>query len=165
VHLTFTEEELAEMGHSFDGHLQRLDCPIVDYHQWFNQAGFSMVKEKSVRDEVDKFFSTNAVLNTRMAKLPSVVGLWRHNVAGGTTNIVIYPNGKFKSLQGGETWELDGLNLRLRWPVNGGIWIDDLILNSEMRHYEGRNQQGILITGDKVDDLEQSFFDFVLKPC
>ena len=164
VHLVFTKDELKSMGCDCDV-LQELQQPLVMYHQWLSQVGFRIIDQNYVStDAVESFFQKNVLVASRLPDRRSLIGVWKHSVNGLDQIIPIFPNGKIKTIDSYETWELDGLRLVLRWPrTNGGTWVDNLWLNPEMTHYEGKNQSGFSIKGDKMDDMQQSFVDFALK--
>ncbi|MCK9458352.1 MAG: class I SAM-dependent methyltransferase [Proteobacteria bacterium] len=162
VHLVFTEDELQEMGYGFEGNFQKTNQPLVTYRDWFKQANLSIVVEDVVQDVLEPFFK-KGVVKERMPKF-SFDGVWEHYVNGRKhRRFVAYPNGTLNTPQGPETWSIDGLNLSLRWPTDKGIWRDELKLNEDMTHYEGTNQIGYKIKGDRIENINSSFIDFTLR--
>lgn len=53
------------------------------------------------------------------------------------------------------TWVLEGKHLVMRWPsaqAPGGAWIDDVVFSADMSIYEGRNNVGSAIIGQRSTD-------------
>jgi len=78
-----------------------------------------------------------------------VVSSWKHSVDFGKPQMVnLLPNGIAEKPTG--RWSLVGRKLTLRWPNNnGGEWVDDCILDPSGRWYSGRNQEDLIIIGER----------------
>jgi arabinan endo-1,5-alpha-L-arabinosidase len=84
----------------------------------------------------------------------SVIGWWEHRVANGAATMIrLLPGGTINNPDDVATWTFAGDTLELRWPnaaAPGGVWIDVVRLSADGSAYEGRNQNGIRISGWQV---------------
>ncbi len=68
IHLAFDETELVRInGLQCDPNI-RITNPLETYRYWFDQAGFKIVSEIAIRDEVEHFFLKPSVINDRISK-------------------------------------------------------------------------------------------------
>ena len=85
---------------------------------------------------------------------PDPVGRWRHAVDGRPPGIVdLRPDGRMGDGAGPERWRVEDGVLLLFWPrgdAPGGVWVDRLRLSPDGRRYEGANQIGSSIAGQRL---------------
>ena len=85
------------------------------------------------------------------AKFKPGVGVWFHL----DDRHVFLPNGRIDSPDSSDTWSLTGQELILRWKRDNaptGHWIDTCTLSVDGRSFQGGNQAGGVVRGNKLPD-------------
>jgi hypothetical protein len=90
-----------------------------------------------------------------------LVAVWEHQAGNGKPGeIRLWSNGRVGRPDGRATWKMNpkDASLVLKWPEG---WIDTCKISSDGKRYEGRNQNGTLISGKLISkgELEESTKD------
>ena len=84
-----------------------------------------------------------------------IAGSWNHSLNfQQPSTIRLLAGGKIDREDGPNTWSVEGSTLLLQWPRDdapGGVWIDRCLLSPDATHYVGRNQNDMLIWGEKQE--------------
>ena len=82
-------------------------------------------------------------------------GKYEHSVDYGKgDSISLLASGKINKDDGRATWLLQNGQLQLRWPRNDaprGAWVDECFVSPNGNWYVGRNEQGMIIRGVRID--------------
>jgi serine/threonine protein kinase/WD40 repeat protein len=115
---------------------------------WETPKDIAIPRSSSAATSIDSPAKANIPART-------VAGRWRHS-PGRPAERTFRLDGSINSEDRNVgSWTLDGTDLVLTWPVRGapgGAWIDRCQLSADGRHYEGRNQVGTPISGDKITE-------------
>jgi hypothetical protein len=89
---------------------------------------------------------------------PSIVATWQHRVGDGPpVEHRFFANGRINNANGTATWTINGSILVMRWPnpdAPGGAWVDTCTVSGDGLTYTGRNQNDLVITGNKILNKE-----------
>lgn len=89
---------------------------------------------------------------------PSIISIWQHRVGDGPpVQHRFFANGRINNVSGTATWTINGRILVMRWPnpdAPGGAWVDTCTLSGDGLTYTGRNQNDLVIHGNKILNRE-----------
>jgi len=85
---------------------------------------------------------------------PSSIAIWQHRVGDGPpVEHRFFANGRINNANGTAIWTINGRILVMRWPnpdAPGGAWVDTCTVSGDGLTYTGRNQNDLVITGNKI---------------
>jgi hypothetical protein len=81
----------------------------------------------------------------------TLVATWRHMPPGQSGIVRLWSNGRAGDPDSNHTWTLQGNKLTMRWSSG---WVDTVVVSSDGRRYEGRNQVGSPIIGELIEEPE-----------